>query len=193
MWCLEIMARKKQYNEAEVIDKAMHVFWQNGYKGTSMQMLEEEMGINKFSIYSSFGSKKGLFLESINSYKKKTNQLFEKLIHGTKGIEDIKTFFYDSVNICDEEGNHKGCLVTNTYYEFSESEDQIIQNNMDGFMSNLKAIFIKKLRINSDKDEATIIKQANFLLLAKHGLAASTKVNNKKEIDDYIEMTFSKL
>jgi TetR/AcrR family transcriptional repressor of nem operon len=37
------------------------------------------------------------------------------------------------------------------------------------------------------------MKQANFLLLAKHGLAASTKVNNQKEIEDYIEMTFSKL
>lgn len=187
------MARKKQYNEADVIDKAMHVFWQNGYKGTSMQMLEDEMGINKFSIYSSFGSKKGLFLESINSYKKKTNQLFEKLIHGTKGLEDIKDFFYNSVNICHEKGNKKGCLVTNTYYEFSDSEDAIIQDNMDSFMSNLKTIFIEKLRMDSTKDDATIMKQANFLLLAKHGLAASTKVNTKKEIEDYIEMTFSKL
>ena len=193
MSCLELMARKKQYNEADVIDKAMHVFWQNGYKGTSMQMLEDEMGINKFSIYSSFGSKKGLFLESINSYKKKTNQLFEKLIHGTKGLDDIKEFFYDSVNICHEKGNIKGCLVTNTYYEFSDSEDVTIQDNMEGFMSNLKTIFIEKLRMDSTKDDATIMKQANFLLLAKHGLAASTKVNTKKEIEDYIEMTFSKL
>merc|ERR1711974_488786 len=127
-----------------------------------------------------FGSKKGLFLESINSYKKKTNQLFEKLIHGTKGLDDIKEFFYDSVKICTEEGNIKGCLVTSTYYEFSDSEDATIQDNMEGFMSNLKTIFIEKLRMDFTKDDATIMKQANFLLLAKHGLAASTKVNNKK-------------
>jgi len=50
------MARKKEYREEEVIEKAMNLFWRNGYESTSMQMLEKEMGINKFSIYASFGS-----------------------------------------------------------------------------------------------------------------------------------------
>ncbi|GAK75996.1 transcriptional regulator [Nonlabens ulvanivorans] len=54
------MARKKEYIESEVIEKAMTLFWRNGYENTSMQMLEKEMGINKFSIYSSFGSKHGV-------------------------------------------------------------------------------------------------------------------------------------
>ena len=45
------MARKKQYNEAEVIEKAMRLFWRNGYESTSVRMLEKEMGINQFSIY----------------------------------------------------------------------------------------------------------------------------------------------
>ena len=67
------MARKKQYIEEEVIEKAMHLFWRNGYESTSMQMLEKEMGINKFSIYSSFGSKHGVFLESLKSYNKKVS------------------------------------------------------------------------------------------------------------------------
>lgn len=55
------MPRKKQYNEQEVIEKAMQLFWRNGYETTSVQMLEKEMGINKFSIYASFGSKDGVF------------------------------------------------------------------------------------------------------------------------------------
>ncbi|MBC7557159.1 MAG: TetR family transcriptional regulator, partial [Chryseobacterium sp.] len=46
------MARKKKYIEEVVLEKAMNLFWKNGYEKTSMQMLEEEMGINKFSIYS---------------------------------------------------------------------------------------------------------------------------------------------
>ena len=58
------MARRKQYDEQVVLEKAMNLFWRNGYEATSMQMLEKEMGINKFSIYSSFGNKHGLFLES---------------------------------------------------------------------------------------------------------------------------------
>ena len=46
------------------------------------------------------------------------------------------------------------------------------------FMNHLKELFIDKLKMDSSKDDATILKQANFLLLAKHGLAAASKVNN---------------
>ena len=187
------MARKKEYNEAVVVEKAMHLFWRNGYGTTSMQMLEKEMGINKFSIYSSFGNKNGLFLESLKSYKRKVNSIFEEFKNSNKGIEDIKDFFYNSVRICTINGNQKGCLFTNTYNEFSEKEDDQIKEQMNSFMSNLKELFIDKLKSDSNKDEATILKQANYLLLAKHGLAAASRVNSEKEIEDYIEMIFKNL
>jgi len=187
------MARKKNYIESEVLNKAMHLFWDNGYKNTSMQMLEKEMGINKFSIYASFGNKHGLFLESLKSYKKKTSNMFEVFKNGTDGIKDIKQFFYDSVSICEQEGNQKGCLITSTYHEFSEDEDQLIHEQMNQFMKDLKNLFIQKLKTDNTKNEEQIIKEANFLLLAKHGLASASKVNSTEEIRDYIEMTFKNL
>ena len=101
------MARKKEYIEEEVVEKAMHLFWKNGYETTSMQMLEKEMGINKFSIYSSFGNKHGLFLESLKQYKSRTFAILDKFKKATNGVEDIKQFFYDSVNNCNKEGNQK--------------------------------------------------------------------------------------
>lgn len=187
------MARKKQYIEEEVINKAMHLFWRNGYENTSMQMLEKEMGINKFSIYSSFGSKQGLFIESLKSYKAKRKEMFDRFRTATHGVEDIKQFFYDSVAVCNQQGNEKGCLLTNTYNEFSASEDELVNKEVTTFMANLKSLFIEKLRIDSSKDEDTILKQANFLVLAKHGLAAATRVNSPKEIEDFIEMTFKNI
>ena len=171
----------------------MNLFWRNGYENTSMQLLEKEMGINKFSIYSSFGSKHGVFLESLKSYKAKINFIFEKFKNASNGVEDIKQFFYDSVNISNEQGHQKGCLVTNTYNEFSGSEDETIKDQMNLFMDNLKALIIEKLKMDSSKDEESIIKEANYLLLAKHGLAAASRVNTQKEIEDYIEMTFKNL
>ncbi|MDO5970787.1 TetR/AcrR family transcriptional regulator [Flavivirga aquimarina] len=187
------MARKKQYIEEEVIDKAMQLFWRNGYKNTSIKMLEREMNINKFSIYSSFGSKHGIFIESLKCYKEKTNAMFKKLEKATNGVEGIKEFFYESVNFCYQKGNQKGCLVTSTYNEFSESEDKLVKDQMEEFMETLKSIFIKKLKMDGTKDDETIQKQANFLLLAKHGLATATRVNNQKEIQDYIDMTFNNI
>ncbi|MGJ8549937.1 TetR/AcrR family transcriptional regulator [Winogradskyella wichelsiae] len=187
------MARKKKYNETEVVVKAMNLFWKNGYETTSMQMLEKEMGINKFSIYSSFGNKHGLFLESLKQYKSTISSTFEKFKSANNGLEDIKQFFYDSVSNNFEDGNEKGCLVTNTYNEFSESQDLLIKEQMSSFMDNLKTIIIEKLKMDPSKSEETIIKQANYLLLAKHGLAAAARVNTKEEIEDYIEITFKNL
>ena len=184
------MSRKKQYNEEEVIDKAMHLFWRNGYENTSVRMLEKEMGINQFSIYASFGSKQGVFLESLKSYKSKTKAMFEKLKSSNKGVEDIKEFFYNSISSSGFKGNQKGCFVTNTYNEFAESEDEMIKEQITHFMTNLKEIFIEKLRMDSSKSDEIILKQANYLVLAKHGLAAAARVNTEKEIEDYIEMVF---
>ncbi|MFB9055690.1 TetR/AcrR family transcriptional regulator [Mariniflexile ostreae] len=186
------MARKKEYIEDDVIEKAMNLFWVNGYERTSMQMLEKEMGINKFSIYSSFGSKHGLFIQSIKAYKIKVNAMFEKFKNARNGVEDIKAFFYDSIDI-GRDGLEKGCLITNTYNEFSQREDALIKEQMSSFMDNLKKLFIEKLKMDATKDEATIIKQANFLVLAKHGLAAATRVNSQEEIEDYIEMLFKNI
>ncbi|MFD2542689.1 TetR/AcrR family transcriptional regulator [Lacinutrix gracilariae] len=187
------MARKKEYNEDEVVEKAMLLFWKNGYETTSMQMLEKEMGINKFSIYSSFGNKHGLFLESLECYKQRVNIILNKFKNASNGVEDIKQFFYDSVSSNFKDDHLKGCLITNTYNEFSEKEDVLIKEEMNVFMDNLKSIIIEKLQTDTSKDKETIEKQANYLLLAKHGLAAAARVNTKKEIEDYIEMIFKNI
>ena len=110
--------------------------------------------------------------------------------NGTQGVKDIKQFFYDSVSSNFKTDNIKGCLLTNTYNEFSETEDELVKAQMTTFMDNLKEIIIQKLAMDPNKDDATILKQANYLLLAKHGLAAASRVNTKQEIEDYIEMIF---
>tara|TARA_R110002012_G_scaffold98109_2_gene235357 strand:+ start:3418 stop:4002 length:585 start_codon:yes stop_codon:yes gene_type:complete len=187
------VARKKNYDEREVVEKAMNLFWKNTYESTSMQMLEKEMGINKFSIYASFGNKHGLFLASLAYYKEKVGAIIKKFASGTNGVQDIKQFFIDSVTIVDPDGSRNGCLITNTYNEFAASEDAVIQEEMNSFMTTIKELFIEKLRMDGSKDEETILREANFLLLAKHGLAAASRVNTTQEIEDYIEMTFKNI
>jgi AcrR family transcriptional regulator len=70
------MARKKEYQEDLVLEKAMHTFWANGFENTSLRILEKDMGINQFSIYSSFGSKQGLFIEVLKKHKGFVKEFF---------------------------------------------------------------------------------------------------------------------
>jgi len=184
------MPRTKKYNEQEVIEKAMNLFWRNGYETTSMQMLEKEMGINKFSIYSSFGSKSGVFLESLKCYKQKLNKILNKLKSSENGILGIKQYFYDFIDFTKETEFGKGCLVTNTANEIGEDADEQIKDSLASFTKEVKQVFTKILKQDKTKDIATIEQQADFLIISMFGLSSATRIFNKKQLDNYIENIF---
>ena len=129
------IGQKKEY---EVIEKAMNLFWKNVYEKTSMQMLEKEIGINKFSIQARFGNKHGVFIKSLKCYKSKTKLVFNLFKNGFNGVEDINQFFYESVRSSGKEDNQKGCFVTNTQNEFLEIEDSVMTEQMTSFRNILK-------------------------------------------------------
>lgn len=187
------MARQKAYKEEVVLEKAMELFWRNGYEATSVRMLEKEMGINQFSIYSSFGSKDGVFMESLKLYTQKLNILVEKLKDSNKGIEAIKQYFYDFVEFIKESEFSKGCFIVNTVSEFGHKTDDLIMAVIQNFVDRRDEAFIQKLEMDSNKNARSIAKQISFLSIALAGLAVSSKVIDKKHIEDFIESTFEYL
>jgi len=187
------MARKKEYNEEEVIEKAMNLFWRNGYETTSTRMLEKELGINQFSIYSSFGSKQGVFLESLKLYKQKLNLLVEKLEKSSNGIDGIKQYFYDFAEFSKENNQKRGCLHVNTVIEFGDKIDDLILSEMQKFAEHRQTIFIQKLESDTTKDAETISKQANYLAISILGLATACKVYDQNQIEDFVETAFEKM
>lgn len=188
------MARKKNYIESEVIDKAMQLFWNNGYETTSVRMLEKAMGINQFSMYASFGSKQGVFIESIKRYKSKVRvALIDTMNASNNGVEDIKQYFCNFIEFSKESNQCKGCLLTNTANEFGEKVDSQIKSEIIQFATKIKAAFIDKLKQDSAKDEHIIEKQANYLMIALQGVSVASKMFTSKQLDDFIETTFEHL
>lgn len=185
------MARKKQYIEQEVLEKAMSLFWRNGYESTSVRMLEKEMGINQFSIYSSFGSKQGVFLESINTYKKKINCITDTLENSKNGVTGIKQYFYDFLEFANENDVNKGCLVTNTVNELGENADPVVMVELVKFASNIKRLFVNNLKQDFEKDTETIERQANYLMTSLLGISMASKIFDKKQLEDSIETAFN--
>jgi len=195
------MARTKNYNDNDVIEKATALFWQNGYENTSMSSLEKSMGINKFSIYASFGSKQGVFLQSLQCYKNKLLPLVNKLAHSQNGVSAIKEYFYDSLAIYSDtsrphqDPNHfksKGCLMTNTRSELKGTKNQLILTEIENFIDYQKQLFINKLTFDGmNLDEAN--KKANYLIIAKQAVSVASKVHALDELNDFIEMTFESI
>jgi len=187
------MPREKQYDEAEVIERAMGLFWKNGYKSTSLRMLSKEMGINQFSINSSFGNKQNLFLESLKLYRSKLQQLLKTFEDNSNGIESIKSFFYEFTAFSNEDENKRGCLIVNTMSEFGQDVNEQVGSLISNYGEQLRALFKKNLELNTTKDNNTIKRQVNYLVLAIGGLGLAAKVQDNTAIEDYIEMTFNNL
>ncbi|MGY0392342.1 TetR/AcrR family transcriptional regulator [Bizionia sp. KMM 8389] len=187
------MARKKEYNEADVIEKAMNLFWKNGYETTSMQMLEKEMGINKFSIYSSFGNKNGVFIESLKCYKQKLNVLLNKLQNASNGLQDIETYFYDFIEFTKETEFGKGCLIGNTANEIGNDADEEIKIILENYTKNVRNIFFNTLKQYKTNSDIEIEAQADYLIIAMFGLSSATKLFKQSELQHYITHIFKNI
>ena len=184
------MARKKQYNEDEVLEKALTLFWSNGYEGTSTRMLEKEMGINQFSIYSSFGSKEGVYNECLNLYKQKIKIITNKLENSTKPVEAIKEYFYDFIEFSQIEDSAKGCFVTNTATEFGIENDSKISKGAMKFTEYIRELFLNNLKLDKEKEITKLEEQADYLLISISSLSVASKLFPKRLLDTYIENTF---
>ncbi|MBU2947017.1 MULTISPECIES: TetR/AcrR family transcriptional regulator [Flavobacteriaceae] len=187
------MPRTKKYSEQEVLEKAMNLFWKKGYETTSMQMLEKEMGINKFSIYSSFGSKDGLFVESMKFYRKRLNTITNKLQNSNNGIIGIKEYFYSFIDFSKENDLCKGCLITNTANEVDKDADQNILAQIVKFSTDVRQLFIKNLEQENTKATSEIQELGDYLIISMVGLSSASRIFNQKQLTNYIENIFKQL
>ena len=61
------------------VDDALRVFWTHGYPDTSLERLTAATGLGKGSLYSTFGSKDGLFVRALERYAEQHNVKWEKV------------------------------------------------------------------------------------------------------------------
>lgn len=114
------VGRKRSFDKEEVLDKAMRVFWDNGFAGTSMSDLTEAIGINKPSLYATFGNKEQLFnavmAHYINIYGAPSMK------HLTEPadlplLKRLENYMFAIVATITAEASPKGCFVVKSCCE----------------------------------------------------------------------------
>jgi TetR/AcrR family transcriptional repressor of nem operon len=117
------MGRKKGYDRDVLIEKAVEIFRDYGFAGTSTQMLVEGLGVNRFSLYAEFGSKQGLFDAALQRYDEEVvERSFGPLEARWAGITEIRALleFYGSAGEGPAFG--RGCLLCNTAVELGPND-----------------------------------------------------------------------
>jgi len=112
------MARPRAFDEAEVLDRAVDLFWERGYEATSIADLEEHLGLGRQSLYNTFGDKEHLFLKALERYAERGHEMRKELLmRPGAGLAEIRAFFDANVNLLTEDGHRRGCLLANSIVE----------------------------------------------------------------------------
>ena len=118
------MARSKEFEVNEVLDKAMKIFWEQGYEKTSMSDLVEHMGIHRRSIYDTFDDKHSLFLQAMDRYRGKVSTTLLAEIKASKtAVEALHKIF--EVMISEVEDTPSGCLIVNSAVELGTRDQEV--------------------------------------------------------------------
>jgi AcrR family transcriptional regulator len=105
--------RPRSFCKEDALDRAMTVFWRNGYEGASLAHLTEAMGINSPSLYACFGSKEGLFKAVLERYDERRNTFMTQVIAAPTAAAVAETFLYGVAEFVAATGglNPPGCLM----------------------------------------------------------------------------------
>jgi TetR/AcrR family transcriptional repressor of nem operon len=117
------MGRKKNYDREKLVGKAMEIFRDHGFAGTSAEMLVEGLGVNRYSLYAEFGSKQRLFDAALQRYDEEViERNFGPLETPGAGIGEVRALleFFGTAGKSPAWG--RGCLLCNTAVEFGPDD-----------------------------------------------------------------------
>ncbi len=180
--------RQRTFDKEESLSKAMEVFWHKGYSGTSLSDLTQAMGINKPSLYATFGNKEELFVSSINQYVDKHGAPhFEKLLTKDLSLQErLTAYLYSIANMLSDQKLPGGCFVTSSTCE--AGSDCLPQDAVETILkintASTKAFtnfFKEEMANGSIESDSTPAVLADYLLTIQFGLAVMARNGAKRD------------
>ena len=157
----------------------MHVFWERGYDGTSVQNLVDAMGINRFSIYQTFTDKRRLYEMALERYFSVVlSQLNGVVCHPNADVDTIGTYFQTLAASLSSPLGRRGCFGQNAGVELTATDPEITRSLRDMYaeltegLRNALARSIAAGQVRSDVDS---LDSARYLLTVAQGMIVMTK------------------
>ncbi|MES5957252.1 TetR/AcrR family transcriptional regulator [Bacillus fungorum] len=192
------MARTREFDEDQVLDAAMQLFWEKGYEATSLSDLTSRMGIQRPSIYSTFGDKKELFEAALRRYTmSRASDIRNRLQSHSSVKEAFSIFFADVVNEEYAGDLSKGCFCINTMVELAPHDErfEILTREHQMYLAVIfqetieRGIQSGELEFNTDAKSL-----AQALIVALIGLTVMMKSRPKRSfVDNVIAATLTLL
>lgn len=141
------MARPVEFDETKVLTNAMEQFWKEGYEASSVQKLLDCTGINRGTLYNSFGDKETFFKSCVDQYNKLVDKQITSSLKNEKlaGWEAIDAYFDEAVVNVSNKHRSMGCILVNSLCE-SINYDKDMKKVVRSSLATIRKAMVVKLK-----------------------------------------------
>ncbi len=120
------MAGKKTFLPDQALEKAMNLFWERGYEGSSIEDIVQTTGLGRGSLYDTFGGKHSLYVAALKRY-------MTKFSAGTASYEQPEASFKETLECYFQywidgllsDPARRGCFLVNASIEMAPHDEEI--------------------------------------------------------------------
>jgi TetR/AcrR family transcriptional repressor of nem operon len=178
------MSRPKEFDEAEVLDRALSLFRARGFKQTSFADLTEHLGVSRQSLYDTYGDKQSLFESALRRYLERAVSFIRRKLDDPGPIREVLQRLFDSLIVVNCGCGSPGCMMVNAMVELAP-HDPGTRALATAHAREIEGLFVSRLtlaqrqgEIAADKDPLPL---ARFLYHTILGLSVATRALGDKE------------
>jgi AcrR family transcriptional regulator len=189
------MARPREFDVDEALERATEVFWARGYEATSVQDLVDALGVNRASLYGTFGDKAQLFSAVLDRYGRQVNDLVERaLAPPASGAEAVRAWFRELNRMVTQPGGPRGCLLVGSVSSCAKAPDPLrerVDAAVRASTDRLQEALARDPKLAGRDDLRTL---ARFFAAEGHGLAVLARAGvRRQELDAAAEVALRAL
>lgn len=162
--------RPRAFDEDQVLDAALQVFWTNGFEATSLDDLTSAMGLSRSSFYAAFGSKQGVLMAVLRNYSASALRQLDELTRLPR--EEAPMAMLEAISLPKE--GPRGCMLVNCIAELAPHHAEVAEIGRT-HLQRIEDLFAKALDPQDperarDKARALSALAIGTLTLRKSGL-----------------------
>ncbi|MBN2730857.1 MAG: TetR/AcrR family transcriptional regulator [Balneolaceae bacterium] len=192
------MARSITFKRQQILERAIALFWKQGYYATSVQDIVDHLDISRSSLYNTFGDKHTLFVEALKTYQHNAHRTLKETLQQEKPIKvilnEMFTFLIEELEV---DTTNKGCFMVNTTTEMAALDPEIcalVSENRE----KVEAVFREALRKAEENGELPAHLNpealARYFFNVYNGLRVVVKTNpGRKALQDVVDVSLSVL
>jgi TetR/AcrR family transcriptional regulator, transcriptional repressor for nem operon len=170
------MARPREFDADDTLERATRVFWTRGFEQTSLDDLCAATGLGRSSLYAAFGDKRALYLKALARYEERSVARIAKAFEGRTPREGLEAFLAGLIDDIVAGPGRSGCFIGNCAAELARL-DRAAAARVRASLDRIEAAFRRVLERHLVPDAGA---QARFLTAGVQGLRLVGKANPQR-------------